>query len=115
VLANNDKPLSTAVERSLFYLSHYDFATIEQDVLSNIYGQFLDTSQHKRLGEHYTPPDIARYIVRPNLPFTDRRLVGQRKNLTASDRYQKAYRTRRGFDSLHPLAYQFKPIESILP
>lgn len=64
VLANNDKPLSTAVERSLFYLSHYDFATIEQDVLSNIYGQFLDTSQRKRLGEHYTPPDIARYIVR---------------------------------------------------
>jgi hypothetical protein len=64
VLANNDKPLSTAVERSLFYLSHYDFATIGQDVLSNIYGQFLDTSQRKRLGEHYTPPDIARYIVR---------------------------------------------------
>jgi len=64
VLANNDKPLSNAVERSLFYLSHYDFATIEQDVLSNIYGQFLDTSQRKRLGEHYTPPDIARYIVR---------------------------------------------------
>jgi hypothetical protein len=64
VLANNDKPLSNAVERALFYLSHYDFATIEQDVLSNIYGQFLDTSQRKRLGEHYTPPDIARYIVR---------------------------------------------------
>jgi len=64
VLANNDRPLSIAVERSLFYLSHFDFATIEQDVLSNIYGQFLDTSQRKRLGEHYTPPDIARYIVR---------------------------------------------------
>jgi hypothetical protein len=64
VLANNDGHLSAAVERSLFYLSHYDFATIEQDVLSNIYGQFLDTSQRKRLGEHYTPPDIARYIVR---------------------------------------------------
>ena len=32
--------------------------------MSNIYGQFLDTSQRKRLGEHYTPPDIARYIVR---------------------------------------------------
>jgi len=64
VLANNDKPLSAAVERALFYLSHFDFATIEQDVLSNIYGQFLETSQRKRLGEHYTPPGIARYIVR---------------------------------------------------
>ncbi|MCX6903216.1 MAG: N-6 DNA methylase [Verrucomicrobia bacterium] len=63
-LANPDPHLSAAIERALFYLSHFDFATIEQDVLSNIYGQFLDTSQRKRLGEHYTPPDIARYIVR---------------------------------------------------
>ena len=64
VLANADPHLSAAIERTLFYLSHFDFTTIEQDVLSNIYGQFLDTSQRKRLGEHYTPPDIARYIVR---------------------------------------------------
>ncbi len=64
VLANSDPHLSVAIERALFYLSHFDFATIEQDVLSNIYGQFLETSQRKRLGEHYTPPDIARYIVR---------------------------------------------------
>ena len=64
VLGNSDPHLSAAIERALFYLSHFDFATIEQDVLSNIYGQFLDTSQRKRLGEHYTPPDIARYIVR---------------------------------------------------
>ncbi len=64
VLANSDSPLSLAVERALFYLSHFDFATIEQDVLSNIYGQFLDAGQRKRLGEHYTPPGIARYIVR---------------------------------------------------
>ena len=33
--------------------------------------------------------------VRPNLPFTDRRLVGLRQGLAASDRYQKAYKTRR--------------------
>jgi hypothetical protein len=33
--------------------------------------------------------------VRPNLPFTDRHLVGLRKNLASSDRYQKAYKTRR--------------------
>ena len=64
VLNSRDPQLSNAIERALFYLSHFDFATIEQDVLSNIYGQFLDTSQRKKLGEHYTPPDIARYIVR---------------------------------------------------
>ncbi|HEX3719880.1 MAG TPA: hypothetical protein VH595_18165 [Verrucomicrobiae bacterium] len=33
--------------------------------------------------------------IRPNLPFSDRRLVGLRKNLASSDRYEKAYKTRR--------------------
>ena len=42
--------------------------------------------------EFETDPMLRR--VRPNLPFTDRRLVGLRKNLAASDRYQKAYKTR---------------------
>jgi hypothetical protein len=42
--------------------------------------------------EFQTDPMLRR--VRPNLPFTDRRLVGLRKNLAASDRYQKAYKTR---------------------
>jgi hypothetical protein len=32
--------------------------------------------------------------VRPNLPVTDRRLVGLCKGLAASERYEKAYRTR---------------------
>ncbi len=43
--------------------------------------------------EFQTDPMLRR--VRPNLPFTDRRLVGLRKNLASSDRYQKAYKTRR--------------------
>ncbi len=63
VLDNHDPQLSNAIERVLFYLSHFDFATIEQDVLSEIYGQFLDTAERKAFGEHYTPPDIARYVV----------------------------------------------------
>ena len=42
--------------------------------------------------EFQTDPMLRR--VRPNLPFTDRRLVGLRKNLAASDRYEKAYKTR---------------------
>jgi hypothetical protein len=32
--------------------------------------------------------------VRPNLPFAARRLVGLRKGLAESDRYNKAYKTR---------------------
>ncbi|MCX6903217.1 MAG: hypothetical protein NTW03_07015 [Verrucomicrobia bacterium] len=43
--------------------------------------------------EFQTDPMLRR--VRPNLPFTDRRLVGLRKGLAESDRYEKAYKTRR--------------------
>jgi hypothetical protein len=67
VLTCADPQLSTAIERSLFYLSRFDFSTVEQDVLSGVYGQFLDNTQRKEYGEHYTPPEVARFIVR-NLP-----------------------------------------------
>ena len=43
--------------------------------------------------EFQSDPMLRR--VRPNLPFTDRQLRGLRKGLGASDRYQKAYKTRR--------------------
>jgi hypothetical protein len=42
--------------------------------------------------EFQTDPMLRR--IRPNLPFSDRRLVGLRKNLAAPDRYEKAYKTR---------------------
>lgn len=64
VLTCADPHLSVAIERSLFYLSRFDFATVEQDVLSGVYGQFLDNAQRKEYGEHYTPPEVARFIVR---------------------------------------------------
>ncbi len=68
VLTCADPQLSTAIERALFYLSRFDFATVEQDVLSGVYGQFLDNAQRKEYGEHYTPPEVARFIVR-HLPL----------------------------------------------
>ena len=64
VLTCADPHLSTAIERALFYFSRFDFSTVEQDVLSGVYGQFLDNTQRKEYGEHYTPPEVARFIVR---------------------------------------------------
>ena len=109
VLTCADPQLSTAIERALFYLSRFDFATVEQDVLSGVYGQFLDNAQRKEYGEHYTygfsrpeleavwrdfetDPMLRR--VQPNLPFAKRRRLGLRTGLTASDRFTRAYRTR---------------------
>ncbi len=64
VLTCADPHLSDAIERALFYLSRFDFSTVKQDVLSGVYGQFLDNTQRKEYGEHYTPPEVARFIVR---------------------------------------------------
>ena len=64
VLTCADPHLSLTIERALFYFSRFDFSTVEQDVLSGVYGQFLDNTQRKEYGEHYTPPEVARFIVR---------------------------------------------------
>ena len=64
VLTCADPHLSDAIERALFYLSRFDFSTVKQDVLSGVYGQFLDNTQRKEYGEHYTPPEVAGFIVR---------------------------------------------------
>jgi type I restriction-modification system DNA methylase subunit len=65
----NDPGLSIAIEWAMYQLSRYDFATIRGDILTGVYDRFLDRDQRKRLGEYYTPPSIARYILdQLNLP-----------------------------------------------
>jgi len=63
VIGINDKNLSNAIEWTLFQLSKYDFTTVRGDILTGIYDRFLDRKQRKALGEFYTPPSIAKYIV----------------------------------------------------
>ena len=64
VLGVNDPSLSNAIEWSMFQLSRYDFTTVKGDILTGIYDRFMDRAQRKKLGEFYTPPSIARYIVK---------------------------------------------------
>jgi N-6 DNA methylase len=59
----NDAGLSSAIEWAMYQLSRYDFATVRGDILTGVYDRFLDRDQRKRLGEYYTPPSIARYII----------------------------------------------------
>jgi hypothetical protein len=63
ILASDDDLLSRNLELVMMYLSFFDFKTINEDVLSGVYGQFLEPAQRKRLGEHYTPPAVAHYLV----------------------------------------------------
>lgn len=62
-IARNDPVLSHALERSAFILSRWDFTTVEGDVLSGVYDQYLDVAQRRRLGEVYTRPEVARFML----------------------------------------------------
>ena len=62
-IARNDPVLSQALERSAFILSRWDFRTVQGDVLSGVYDQYLDVAQRRRLGEVYTRPEVARFML----------------------------------------------------
>lgn len=64
VFGSEDTGLSNAIEWTLFQFSRYDFTTIRGDILTGVYDRFMDRDKRKELGEFYTPPSIARYIVR---------------------------------------------------
>lgn len=64
VLGVEDKQISRAVELTMMYFSRFDFATVGGDILTGIYDRFLDRQQRKDMGEFYTPPSIARHMVR---------------------------------------------------
>lgn len=63
VLGVPDEPLSNAIEWTLFRFARYDFTTVKGDILTGIYDRFMDRAQRKKLGEFYTPPSIARYML----------------------------------------------------
>lgn len=64
VLGVSDEQLSGSIEWTLFQFARYDFKTVKGDILTGIYDRFMDRNQRKKFGEFYTPPSIARYIIR---------------------------------------------------
>lgn len=64
VLKSSNLAFSDAIEQTMLLLSVFNFTTIEEELLSAIYGTFFDDRQRKSMGEHYTPPSVARWIVR---------------------------------------------------
>ena len=63
VLDDASEVLSRGLEWAMFLLSQYDFRTVRGDILSGVYERFISRDQRKRLGEFYTPPTIARFIL----------------------------------------------------
>lgn len=62
-IRRDDTILSDALIRVSFILSRWNFATVKGDILSGVYDQYLDVSQRRRLGEVYTRPEIARFML----------------------------------------------------
>ncbi len=63
IFGSNNEQLSTAIELSLMYLSRFNFQTVKGDVLTGIYDRFMSGSKRKRMGEYFTPPSVARYMI----------------------------------------------------
>ena len=63
VLKSESKQVSLAIETAMMRLSHFDFSTVSGDIMTGIYDRFLDRQQRKKMGEYYTPPTVARYVM----------------------------------------------------
>ncbi len=62
-IRRDDAVLSDALLHVAFILSRWNFATVRGDILSGVYDQYLDIAQRRRLGEVYTRPEIARFML----------------------------------------------------
>jgi predicted RNA methylase len=62
-LDSSDESLSNGLLHAMYLLSRWDFKTIQGDILSGVYDHYLDPSKRRALGEVFTRPEIARYML----------------------------------------------------
>ena len=62
-LDSDDAILSEALLHSMYLLSRWDFKTVHGDILAGVYDRYLDTAKRRALGEVFTRPEIARYML----------------------------------------------------
>jgi hypothetical protein len=58
-----DGQLSRLLLRIFYRLNAFDFTKITGDILGNLYERFLDLDKRKRVGEYYTPVNVAKYVL----------------------------------------------------
>jgi hypothetical protein len=62
-LDSSDENLSSALLHAMYLLSRWDFKGIHGDILSGVYDHYLDPGKRRALGEIFTRPEIARYML----------------------------------------------------
>ena len=55
--------LDESLRLLILRLNAYDFSGLSEEILGDIYQQFLPPQKRKRLGEFYTPPSIVEWIL----------------------------------------------------
>ena len=63
VISSERSELSTTLLHALWILAHWNLKTVRGDILSGIYDRYLEPAQKRALGEIYTRPEIARYLI----------------------------------------------------
>ena len=58
-----DDRFSQVIEYVLYWLSFFNFSTAKEDILAEIYTNMVSALKRKKLGQVFTPPWLANYIV----------------------------------------------------
>ena len=60
---NLEKEFDYVIGGVLKKFNHFDFKTVDSDILGHVYEDYLSKEERKKLGEYYTPPEVVRYIL----------------------------------------------------
>ncbi|WP_237478658.1 Eco57I restriction-modification methylase domain-containing protein [Lichenibacterium dinghuense] len=63
LLDGDDVHLSETLLHAMWIMAGWDFRTVRGDLLSGIYDRNLDPEQRRTLGEVYTRPELAQYML----------------------------------------------------
>ena len=58
-----ERELNYTIRNVLKRFTHFDFKTVNSDILGHVYEDYLSKEERKKLGEYYTPPEVVRYIL----------------------------------------------------
>lgn len=62
-LSDDDPNLSEAILAAAYLLSRWNFTTVRGDLLSGVYDRYLEPARRRAMGEVYTRPEVARYML----------------------------------------------------
>jgi hypothetical protein len=63
IIDRKDEAFGRSLLHAMWILARWNFKTVRGDILSGVYDKYLEPTQRKRLGEIYTRPELARYVI----------------------------------------------------